>query len=143
VATRGHFTVPVLSLLRGDRCEGRMQDGTVTTESSPGRMGSVGRTPVERHSGMGTGVRTLQSCSNYSYSRVLGHGHSLDDMFIPHVLGFLPPPIGECVVSRGCRRLEERGSIYLVNPIAIIKVRGEEVLAPTLDRSRLWRWVPG
>jgi hypothetical protein len=120
-----------------------MQDGTVTTESSPGRMGSVGRTPVERHPGMGTGVRTLQSCLMYSYSRVLGHGHNLDDMFIPHVLGFLPPPIGVCVVSRGCSRLEERGSIYLVDPIAIIEVRGEEVLAPTLDKSRLWRRVPG
>jgi hypothetical protein len=143
VATRGHFTVPVSSLLRGGRFEGQMQDGTVTTESSPGRMGSVGRTPVERHSRMGTGVCTLQSCSIYSYSHVLGHGHNLDDMFVPHVLGFLPPPIGECVVSRGCSRLEERGSIYLIDPIAIIEVRGEEVLAPTLDRSRLWRRVPG
>jgi hypothetical protein len=142
VATREHFIVLVPSLLRGDRFEGRMQDGTVTTESSPGRMGSVGRTPVERHSGMGTGVHTLQSCSIYSYSRVLDHGHSLDDMFVPHVLGFLPSPIGECVVSRGCSRLEERGSIYLVDPIAIIEVRGEEVLVPTLDRSRLWRRVP-
>jgi hypothetical protein len=113
VATREHFTVQVLSLLRGgDRFEGQMQDGTITTESSPGRMGSVGRTPVECHSGMGTGVHTLQSCSIYSYSRVLGHGHSPNDMFVPHVLGFLPPPIGECVVSRGCIRLEERGSIY-------------------------------
>jgi hypothetical protein len=120
-----------------------MQDGTVTTESSPGRMGSVGRTPVEHHSGMGTGVRTLQSCSINSYSRVLGHGQSLDDMFVPHVLGFLPPPIGECVVSRGSSRLEERGSIYLVDPIAIIEVREEEVLARTLDRSRLWIRVPG
>jgi hypothetical protein len=92
VATREHFTVPVLSLLRGDRFEGRMQDGTVTTESLPGRMGSVGRTPAGCHSGIGTGVHTLQSCSIHSYSRVLGHGHSLDDMFIPHVLGFLPSP---------------------------------------------------
>jgi hypothetical protein len=120
VATREHFTVSVSSLLRGDRFEGRMQDGTVTTESSPGS-----RTPVERHSGMGTGVNTLQSCSIYSNSRVLGHGHSLDDMFVPHVLGFLPSPIGECVVSRGCSRLEERGSIYLVDQIIIIEVRGE------------------
>jgi hypothetical protein len=119
-----------------------MQDGTVTTESSPGRMGSVGRTPVERHSGMGTGVHALQSCSNYSYSHVLGHGQSLEDMFVPHVLGFLPPPIGECVVSRGCSRLEEGGSIYLVDPIAIIEVRGEKVLASTLDGSRLWRRGP-
>jgi hypothetical protein len=46
------------------------------------------------------------------------------------------------VVSRGCSRLEERGSIYLIDPVAIIEVRGEEVLAPTLDMSRLWRRVP-
>jgi hypothetical protein len=55
---------------------------------------------------------------------------------------FYLPSIEECVVSRGCSRLEERGSIYLVDPVAIIEVRGEEVLAPTLDRSRLWRRVP-
>jgi hypothetical protein len=30
------------SLCEGDRFEGRMQDGTVTTESSHDRMGSVG-----------------------------------------------------------------------------------------------------
>jgi hypothetical protein len=88
-----------------------VQDGTVSTESSHGRMGSVGRTPVGCHPGLGSGVHTLQSCSVYSYSRVLGHGQSLEDMFVPHVLGFLPPPIGECVVSRGCSRLEERGSL--------------------------------
>jgi hypothetical protein len=143
VATRGHFTVPVQSPQRGDRFEGRMQDGIVTTESLPDRMGSVSRTPVERHSGMGTGVHALQSCSIYSYSRVLGHGHNLEDMFVPHVLGFLPPPIGECVVSRDCSRLDERGSIYLIDPVAIIEVRGEEVLASTLDGSRLWRRGPG
>jgi hypothetical protein len=56
---------------------------------------------------------------------------------------FYLPPIDECMVSRGCSRLEERGSIYLVDPIAIIEVRGEEVLASTLDRSRLWRCGPG
>ena len=105
-------------------------------------MGSVGRTPAGYHSGMGTGVHALQSCSIYSYSRVLGYGHCLEDMFVPHVLGFLPPPIGESVVSRGYSRLEERGSIYLVDPDVIIEVRGEEVLAPTLDRSRWWRRVP-
>jgi hypothetical protein len=55
---------------------------------------------------------------------------------------FYLPPIGECVVSHGCIWLEERGSIYLVDLVAIIEVRGEEVLAPTLDRSRLWRRVP-
>jgi hypothetical protein len=32
------------------------------------------------------------------------------------------PLIGESVLSRGCSRLEERGSIYLVDPIAIIEV---------------------
>jgi hypothetical protein len=46
------------------------------------------------------------------------------------------------VVSRGCSRLEERGAIYLVDPVAIIEVRGEEVLASTLDRSRWWRRAP-
>jgi hypothetical protein len=58
VATRGHFPVPVPSLLRGDHFEGRMQDVTVTTESSHGRMGSVGRTPAWCHSGLGSGVHT-------------------------------------------------------------------------------------
>jgi hypothetical protein len=120
-----------------------MQDGTVTTKSLPGRMGSVGRTPVECHSEMGTCVHTLQSCSIYNYSHVLGHGQTLEDMFVSHVLGLLPPPIGERVVSRGCSRLEERGSIYLIDPIIIIEVREEEVLASTLDGSRLWRWGPG
>jgi hypothetical protein len=69
-----------------------MPDGTVTTKSSHGRMGSVGRTPAGCHSGMGTGVQTLQSCSIYSYSRVLSHGQCLEYMFVPHVLGFLPSP---------------------------------------------------
>jgi hypothetical protein len=75
VATRGHFTVPVVSLLRGDHFEGQMQDGTVTTESSHGRMGSVSRTPVGCHPGLGSGVHTLQSRSIYSYSCVLRYGH--------------------------------------------------------------------
>jgi hypothetical protein len=64
-------------------------------------------------------------------------------MFVPHVLGFLPPPIGECVVRRDCSRLEETGSIYLVDLVAIIEVQREEVLALTLDASRLWRRGPG
>jgi hypothetical protein len=64
-------------------------------------------------------------------------------MFVPHVLGFLPPPVVESVVSCGCSRLEESGSLYLVDPIAIIEVRGEEVLASTLDGDRLWRRGPG
>jgi hypothetical protein len=75
VATRGHVIVLVSSLLRGDRFEGRMQDGTVTTESSLSRMGSVGRTPVGCHSGLGSGVHALKSRSIYSYSCVLGYGH--------------------------------------------------------------------
>jgi hypothetical protein len=52
---------------------------------------------------------------------------------------FYLPPIDECMVSRGCSQLEESGSLYLVDPIAIIEVRREEVLASTLDGSRLWR----
>jgi hypothetical protein len=69
-----------------------MQDGTVTTESSPGRMGSVGHTPAECNSRMGIGVHSLQSRLIYSYSRFLGHGQCLEDIFVPHVLGFLHPP---------------------------------------------------
>jgi hypothetical protein len=52
---------------------------------------------------------------------------------------FYLPPIDECMVSCGCSQLEESGSLYLVDPIAIIEVRREEVLASTLDGSRLWR----
>jgi hypothetical protein len=65
------------SLCEGDRFEGQMQDGTVTTESSHGRMGSVGRPPAGFHSELGTGVHALQSCLIYTYSRVLGHGQTL------------------------------------------------------------------
>jgi hypothetical protein len=75
VATRGHFIVPVPSLLRRGRFEGRMQDGTITTESSHGRMGSVSCTLVGCHPGLGSGVHTLQSRLIYSYSRVLGYEH--------------------------------------------------------------------
>jgi hypothetical protein len=65
------------------------------------------------------------------------------DSFVLMFWDFYLPPIDESMVSRGCSRLEERGSIYLVDPIAIIEVRGEEVLASTLDRSRMWRRGPG
>jgi hypothetical protein len=92
VATQGHFTVLVQLPLQGSHLEGRIQDGTVTTESSHGRMCSAGRTLAGCHSGMGTGVHTLQSSLIYSYSHVLGHGQCLEDMFVPHVLGFLPSP---------------------------------------------------
>jgi hypothetical protein len=64
-------------------------------------------------------------------------------MFVPHILAFLPPPVVESVVSRGCSQLEESGSLYLVDLIAIIEVRGEEVLAWTLDGDRMWRRGPG
>jgi hypothetical protein len=64
------------------------------------------------------------------------------DSFVLMFCDFYLPLIGESVVSRGCSRLEERGSIYLVDPIAIIEVRGEEVLASTLDQSRMWRRSP-
>jgi hypothetical protein len=64
-------------------------------------------------------------------------------MFVPHVLGFLPPLVVESVVIRGCSRLEESGSLYLVDPIAIIEVRGEKVLASTLGGDRMWRRGPG
>jgi hypothetical protein len=77
VATRGHLTFPVQSPLRGDRFEGQMQDGTVTTESSHGRVGLVGSLPTGRHPELGTGVHALQSCLIYTYSRVLGHGQTL------------------------------------------------------------------
>jgi hypothetical protein len=65
------------------------------------------------------------------------------DSFVLMFWDFYLPPIDECMVSCGCSRLEERGSIYLFDPIAIIEVRGEEVLASTLAGSRLRRWDPG
>jgi hypothetical protein len=46
-------------------------------------------------------------------------------------------------VSRHCSQLEESDSLYLVDLIAIIEVQGEEVLAPTLDGDRMWRWGLG
>jgi hypothetical protein len=41
-------------------------------------------------------------------------------------------------VSRGCSRGQESGCLYLADSIAIIEVRGEKVLASTLDGGRLW-----
>jgi hypothetical protein len=75
VATRGNFTVLVRFLLRGDRFEGRMEDETITTESSHGRVGSVDLLSTGLHPK--TGVHTVQSCLIYTYSRVLGHGQTL------------------------------------------------------------------
>jgi hypothetical protein len=63
-------------------------------------------------------------------------------MFVPHVLGFLPPHVVGSVVSRGCSWGEESCSLYLADPIPIIEVRGEEVLASTLDGDRMWRRGP-
>jgi hypothetical protein len=68
VATRGHFTVLVQSPLRGgggDHFEGRMQDGTVTTESSHSRVSLVGSLPTGRHPELGTGVHALQNFDLY------------------------------------------------------------------------------
>jgi hypothetical protein len=76
VATQGHFTVPVLSLLRGTVLRSECGMGPFT-ESSHSRMGSVGRPPTGFHSELGTGVHALQSYSIYTYSRVLGHGQTL------------------------------------------------------------------
>jgi hypothetical protein len=53
-----------------------MQDGTVTTESLHDRVGLVGSLPTGLHPELGTGVHALQSCSIYSYSRILSHGHA-------------------------------------------------------------------
>jgi hypothetical protein len=72
----------------------------------------------------------------YSYSCILGHGRA-SALFVLMFWDFYLPPIDECMVSCGCSRLEERGSIYLVDSIAIIQVRGEEVLVSSLDRSKL------
>jgi hypothetical protein len=47
------------------------------------------------------------------------------------------------VVSCGCDRGEESFSLYLADPIAVIEVREEEVLASTLDGDRLRRQVFG
>jgi hypothetical protein len=55
-----------------------MQDGTVTTDCSHGRVCSVDFLPTGLHPELGTGVHA-QSWTN------------LEDMFVPHVLGFLPP----------------------------------------------------
>jgi hypothetical protein len=120
-----------------------MQDGTVTTKSSHGRIGSISRTPTGFHFELGTGVHTLQNCSIYSYSRALGHGHILKTCSFLLFWDFYLPPVDECVVSRGCSRGEESCSLYLADPIAIIEVQGEEVLASTLDGDGLWRRGPG
>jgi hypothetical protein len=87
---REHFTVLVQSPLRGgDRFEGRMQNGTVTTESSHGRVYLVGSLPTGCHPELGTGVHALQSLDLYVY-RVLGHGRA-QWIVGSHVLGFLHP----------------------------------------------------
>jgi hypothetical protein len=46
------------------------------------------------------------------------------------------------VVSCGCDRGEESCSLYLADPIAVIEVREEEVLASTLDGDMMWRRGP-
>jgi hypothetical protein len=44
------------------------------------------------------------------------------DSFVLMFWDFYLSPIDECMVSRGCSWLEERGSIYLVDLTAIIEV---------------------
>jgi hypothetical protein len=78
----------------------------------------------------------------FTYSRILGHGHALDSSVLMF-WDFYLPLLYMSVVSRGCSRGEESCSLYLVDPVAIIEVRGEEVLASTLDGDRMWRQVPG
>jgi hypothetical protein len=65
------------------------------------------------------------------------------DSFVLMFWVFYLSPIVESVVICGCRRGGESGSLYFADLIAIIEVRGEEVLAPTLDGDRLWRSGPG
>jgi hypothetical protein len=65
------------------------------------------------------------------------------DSFVIMFWDFYLPPVDESVVSRGCSRGEESGFLYLADPIAIFEVQGEEVLSPTLDGDRMWRWGPG
>jgi hypothetical protein len=64
VATQEHFTVLVQPFAR-DRFEAQMHGETITTESSHGRMGSVGRTPTECHYELSTCVQALQSLDLY------------------------------------------------------------------------------
>jgi hypothetical protein len=119
-----------------------MQDETVTTECLHGRVDLVGSLPTRRHLELGTSVHALQSFDLYVQSRPRSWTNH-EDMFVPHVSRFLRPTVVESVVSCGCSRLEESGSLYLVDPIAIIEVRGEEVLTSSVYRGKLWRRVPG
>jgi hypothetical protein len=65
------------------------------------------------------------------------------DSFVLMFWDFYLSPIDKSVVSCGCSWGEESGSLYLADSIAITEVRGEEVIAPTLDGGRLWRRGPG
>jgi hypothetical protein len=48
-----------------DHFEARMQGGTITTESSHGRMGLVSSLPTGLHPELGIGVHALQSLDLY------------------------------------------------------------------------------
>jgi hypothetical protein len=119
-----------------------MQDGTVTTESSHGRVGLINLLPIMLHPELGTGVHALQSFDLYVQSCPRSWTN-LEDMFVPHIFGFLPPPVDESVLSHGYSRGEESCSVYLADPIAIIEVQGEKVLASILDGDRLRSRGPG
>jgi hypothetical protein len=98
-----------------------MQDGTVTTESLHGRIGSVSRTPPGAIPGwvqVYTLCRVIQSIA-IAASSDMDMSH---EGFFLMFWDFYFPPIDECMVSRDCSRLEERGSIYFIDPIAIIEV---------------------
>jgi hypothetical protein len=68
-----------------------MQDGTVTTGSSHGRMDTVNRTPVGCHSGLGSGVHALQSRPIYSYSVSSDMDMSPDSFALMFWDLYLPP----------------------------------------------------
>jgi hypothetical protein len=73
----------------------------------------------------------------------LSHGQTLKTCPFLMFWDFYLPMYFESVVSRGCSQGEESCSLYLADLIAIIEVRGEEVLASTLDGDRLWKWIRG
>ena len=99
-----------------------MQDGFVTTESSP-----VGwaRSAVHRP-GTIPGWVQVYTLSRVIRSIAIAASSVMDTAWKTYLIlmfwDFYLPPLGESVVSRGYSRLEERGSIYLVDPVVIIEV---------------------
>jgi hypothetical protein len=81
------------SLCEGDRFEGRMQDGTITTKSSHGRMGSVSRTPTECHSELDTGVHALRVVRSIPIAASSVTDMSLDSFVLMFWDFYLPPVV--------------------------------------------------